>query len=157
MHINHVILQGNILSLSAVQKYDKKSGGKGEFAYVKLGLSKKDERKNTANLMIFDGLIDVFEKFLNVGSNIIVEGRFSSSDEKDEDGNYSHRSCIIVERFHFGNKTKKETILDRIENNLPVSKKEQEYIAEKAEEVKASKGKKSSEKGLVIRDETSPF
>jgi hypothetical protein len=86
-----------------------------------------------------------------------VEGRFSSSDEKDEDGNYSHRSCIIVERFHFGNKTKKETILDRIENNLPVSKKEQEYIAEKAEEVKASKGKKSSEKGLVIRDETSPF
>lgn len=157
MQINHVILQGNILSFSKIQKYDKKAGGKGEFAYVKLGLSKKDERKNTANLMIFDGLIQIFEKYLNIGSNVIVEGRFNSSDEKDEDGNYFHRSAIIVEKFHFGNKTKRETILERIENNLPVSKKEQEYIAEQAEEVKAAKTKKSSEKGLVIRDNTSPF
>ena len=97
---NRVNLIGNLGADPEIKKFDT---GK-KFAKLLLatngsyknGEGKKVEDTQWHNLIVWEGLADVAEKYLKKGKEIAVEGRLNYRSYEDSDGNTRYVTEIIV-------------------------------------------------------------
>ena len=100
MSINKVILIGNVGQSPDIKVISDTM----KVAKITLATSekKKEETETTwHNLVAFNKTADLFEKYVNKGDKLYVEGKISNRSYSDKDGNKKYVSEIIVEKIDF--------------------------------------------------------
>ena len=131
MGVNRVFLIGNVGKQPEIRRLD--SG----VAVANFPLATSETYKNKAgekvtdtvwhNIVIWRGLADVVEKFVNVGDSLYLEGKITNRSWDDKDGNKRYTTEIVVNNMQMlGGKGNEQTQSEPAEPTGNTTKPEDE-------------------------------
>lgn len=77
-----------------------------------------DEKTQFIELVAWDKKAEVFEKYINKGVRILVEGSLINQKYEDKDKNTRYRTYVLVSSVEFAD-SKKDTNNDEVVEDLP--------------------------------------
>lgn len=79
----------------------------------------KQERTEWHNIVFFDRLAEIAEKYLNKGSKIFVDGKLQTKKWQDKEGNDRYTTQVVVQSMQMLDGKKKDGGEQREEKGLP--------------------------------------
>lgn len=80
-------------------------------AYLRnsIAVDRKGEGTDFFNITVFGKTAEAFDKYLNKGSKVVIEGHLQSDSYKDKDGHNRYSVSIIVDVWEFGESKKSDS------------------------------------------------
>lgn len=101
--MNSVVLMGRVSNIFKAQEYGK-GKDKTKVLSFKLATYRTSEVSDFIMLKAFNGTADVIEEYVNVGDQILIQGRIQTGQYENEDGDTVYTTDIIADRVEFGAK-----------------------------------------------------
>lgn len=106
--MNKVILIGRTTSDIETENYGK---GKEKNSYANFSLAVRRDEDNTdfINCVAFGQTAEFFEKYVEKGTRVAVEGSLQTSSYQDKDGNTKYSTKVVISRGEFADGNKKDS------------------------------------------------